>query len=112
MAKKEYSIANGQIIVIVQDKYEVYEKPLPDGLDPSINWIGNFGIKENETGTKIKGKVPNKYEVEVPDVEGKELYFWDKGKKNKFAGQATKTKGNKKFRTADLDLGDPPVGWG
>lgn len=111
MAKKEFSIANGQITVTVQDKYEVYEKPLPGGLDPSVNWIGNFGIKEKDTGKKIEGKVPQKYEVEVPDVEGKVLYYWAGNKKNKFEGQTTKTKGNKKFRTAELDLGDPPVGW-
>ncbi len=112
MAKKEFSISDGKIVVIVQDKYEVYEKPLPEGLDPSVEWLGNFGIKEKDSGKKFKEKVPNKYEVEVPDVEGKELYFWDNGKKNKFAGQTTKTKGNKKYRTAELDLGDPPVGWG
>jgi len=112
MAKKEFSICNDKIIVTVQDKYEVYEKPLPEGLDPSVEWIGNFGIREKATRKKFKNKVPKKYAIELPEVEGKELYFWDKNKKNKFAGQTTRTKGNKKFRKVELDLGDPPVGWG
>ena len=46
MAKKEVSIAGGKITVIVQDKYDVYEKPLPAGLDSNVNWLGNFGISE------------------------------------------------------------------
>ncbi len=111
MAKKEVSICGGKIVVIVQKKFDVYEKPLPSGLDPDVNWLGNFGISEVDTGKKLKGKVP-KYEVEVPDVEGKKLYFWDKNKKKEFRGQKTVTKKGKKFRRGELDLGDPPVGWG
>ena len=37
MAKKEVSICDGKIVLIVQDKYDVYEKPLPERLDPDIS---------------------------------------------------------------------------
>lgn len=110
MAKKEVSICDGKIIVKVQDKFEVYEKPLPSGIDSDINWLGNFGISEKETGKKLKGKVP-KYEIHTPDIEGKNLYFWSNAKKNMFSEQKNITKKKKKYRMVELDLGDPPIGW-
>jgi hypothetical protein len=110
MAKKEVSICDGKLIVVVQDKYDVYEKPLPSGIDPEINWLGNFGISERDTGKKLKGKVP-KYEVQTPDVEGKNLYFWSGAKKNVLPEQKIIKKKNKKYRMGELDLGDPPIGW-
>lgn len=110
MAKKEISVCNGKIIVIVQDKYEAYDKPLPSGIDPNINWLGNFGIKEKDSGKKLDGKVP-KYEIQTPDIDGKKLFFWSESKKNEVPGQKTVKKGNKKYRLGELDLGDPPIGW-
>ena len=65
MAKNEVSVSDGKITVIVQDKYEVYEKPLPAGADSDVNWLGNFGISEKKTGKKLNGKVP-KYEIQIP----------------------------------------------
>jgi len=112
MAKEEYSLFDGQIIVTVRDIFEVYEKPLPDGLDPSVEWIGNFGIQEKETRRQFRDRVPHKYEIELPDVEGKELFFWNNNRKNRFSGQTTRMRGNRRFRKVELDLGDPPVGWG
>ena len=109
MAKKEVSVANGKITVIVQDKYDVYEKPLPAGLDSNVNWLGNFGISEKKTGKKLNGKVP-KYEIQTPDVAGKKLYYWSGTEKKEVPGQKTITKKDKKFRVGELDLGDPPIG--
>lgn len=109
MAKKEVSICDGKIIVIVQNKYDVYEKPLPEGIDPDVNWLGNFGISEKKTGKKLNGKVP-KYEIQIPNVEGKNLVYWADSKKKVVPGQKTITKKNKKFRVGELDLGDPPIG--
>ena len=110
MAKKEVTLFNGQLIVVVQDMYDVYEKSLPDGIDSDVNWLGNFGIKEKKSGKKLDGKVP-KYQIQVPNIEGKKLYFWANSKKNLVPTQKTVTKKNKKFRQGELDLGDPPVGW-
>ena len=109
MAKNEVSVSDGKIIVIVQDKYEVYEKPLPEGIDSDINWLGNFGISEKKTGKKLNGKVP-KYEIQTPDVAGKKLFYWNGSEKKEVPGQKTITKKNKKFRVGELDLGDPPIG--
>jgi hypothetical protein len=110
MAKKEVSIAGGKITVIVQDKYDVYEKPLPAGLDTNVNWLGNFGISEKATGKKLDGKVP-KYEIQTPDVDGKKLYYWSGSQKKEVPGQQTITNKGKKFRKGELDLGDPAIGW-
>ncbi len=110
MAKREVSICDGKIVVVVDDPYEVYEKPLPSDIDPAIDWLGNFGITEKTTGKKLKGKVP-KYEIQTPDREGKRLYFWSDGKVEEVPGQVTITKKKVKYRKGELDLGDPPVGW-
>jgi hypothetical protein len=109
MAKNEVSVAGGKITVIVQDKYDVYDKPLPAGLDTNVNWLGNFGISEKKTGKKLNGKVP-KYEIQIPDVAGKKLYYWSGTEKKEVPGQKTITKKDKKFRVGELDLGDPPIG--
>ena len=109
MAKKEFSVASGKITVIVQDKYEVYDKDLPSGLDPAINWLGNFGIQEKKTKKKLDGKV-EKYEIQIPEVAGKKLYYWTGKEKKEVPNQKTITKMSKKFRVGELDLGDPPIG--
>lgn len=110
MAKKEVSVSGGKIIVVVGEDFDVYEKSLPEGLDSSIDWLGNFGISEVATKKKLKGKVA-KYEIQTPDREGKKLCYWNGVEVKEVPGQATKEKEKKKFRTGELDLGDPPVGW-
>ena len=110
MAKKEVTIAGGKITVIVQDKYDVYEKALPAELNSDVDWLGNFGISEKATGKKLDGKVP-KYEIQTPDVDGKKLVYWSGSQKKEVPGQKIITKKNKNFRFGELDLGDPPIGW-
>jgi hypothetical protein len=110
MAKREVSVADGKITVIVQNKYDVYEKPLPEGLDPDVNWLGNFGIQEHKSKMKLNGKVP-KYEIQIPEVAEKKLYYWTGSEKKEVPGQKIKTEKNKKFRMGELDLGDPAIGW-
>jgi hypothetical protein len=110
MAKREIPVCDGKIIVIVQDKYEAYDKPLPSGIDPAINWLGNFGLSEKDSGKKIKGKVP-KYQIQTPDMVGKKLYFWSESSKKEVPGQKTVKKEKKNYRMGELDLGDPPIGW-
>ncbi|MFC1996110.1 hypothetical protein ACFLXI_00705 [Chloroflexota bacterium] len=110
MAKKEVSIFGGAVVVVVDEKYNVYEKSLPSGIDSQINWLGSFGISEVASGKKITGKVL-KYRIETPDKPGKKFYFWSDGKAKEVPGQKTVEKKNKKFRTGELDMGDPPIGW-
>lgn len=108
MAKKEETLCAGKITVKFQDKYEIYEKPLPSGMDPGINWLCNFGFKE--TGKKLKGKLPGKYEVFVPYVENKVLVYWDGSKAVDIPNQSNVKIKDKIFRKGELDLADPPVG--
>jgi hypothetical protein len=110
MAKKEIAILDGAIVVVVGEKYEVYEKPVPSGADKKIDWLGNFGISEKATGKKLKGKVP-KYEVQTPEREGKKLYYWSDEGAKELPNQKPITKKKKKFRAGELDLGDPAIGW-
>ncbi len=110
MAKKDFTIFGGALVVTVNDKYSVYEKPIPEDIDTEINWLGSFGISEKNTGKKINGKVP-KYEIQTPDREGKKLFFWSDGKAKEIPSQKSHVKKKMKFRTGELDLGDPPVGW-
>jgi len=110
MAKKDWVILDGAVIVNIDDKFDVYEKPLPEGIDPNINWLGNFGISENKTGKKINGKVP-KYEIQIPDREAKKLFFWSDGKAKEIPSQKSLVKKKMKYRMGELELGDPPVGW-
>ena len=110
MAKKDFTIFSGALVVSVNDKYTVYEKPLPKDIDTKINWLGSFGISENKTGKKIKGKVP-KYEIQIPDREGKKLFFWSDGKAKEIPSQKSLVKQKMKYRMGELDLEDPPVGW-
>lgn len=110
MAKKEVSVAGGKITVIVQDKFDVYNKDVPEDADSSVDWLGNFGIMDAKTRKKLNGSVP-KYQIEIPDEEGKTLVFWNGSQKKTVPGQKTVTKNHKKFRVGELDLGDPPLGW-
>ncbi|MEN8242709.1 MAG: hypothetical protein ABFS17_12355 [Chloroflexota bacterium] len=112
MAKIEFPLYGGNLIVIVQDKYDVYPKPLPSNCDPNINWVGNFGLSDKKTGKKLNGKVP-KYRIETPNQDGKNLYYWSdlKGKALCVPGQNTIKKNQMKFRIGILDQGDPAVGW-
>jgi hypothetical protein len=110
MAKKKVQIEDGKITVIIQDKYDVYSKPLPDGLDPEVEWLGNFGIKEAKTGKKQDGKVP-KYEIVVREEKGKTLVYWDGKEKKAVPNQKAVGFFRKNKRKGELDLGDPPVGW-
>ena len=106
MAKKAVQI--GKITVIIDDKFDAYEKPVPKDADPGYEWLGNFGISKD--GKKLNGKVL-KYQIEVEDRDEKTLYFWYEGKAHTVPNQKKVDKGKKKFRVGELDLGDPAVGW-
>ena len=110
MAKKQVPLCFGKVIVIVKSDYDVYEKPIPPDIDPNYEWLCSFGIKEAESGKKLNGKVP-KYKVLVEDRKDKTLYFWSEGKVKPIPNQKKVKKSKKKYRSGELDLGDPPVGW-
>lgn len=110
MAKKEVLIQPGDIIVILDDKYDATPKDIPDDAlkETGYTWLGNFKITED--GEKPKGKGP-KYQVMVEDQDEKILYYWDGRNPHPVPNQKKVEKDKKKFRIGDLDLADPPVGW-
>lgn len=110
MAKKQVPVCDNKIIVVVDDVFDVYPKPVPPDVDPGYAWLGNFGITEAESGKKLNGKVP-KYRVMVEDQEGKILYFWSDGSARPVPRQKKVEKNKKKYRSGELDLGDPCIGW-
>jgi hypothetical protein len=110
MAKKQVPVCEDKIIVVVDEKFNVYPKPVPEDVDPSYTWLGNFGISEAKTGKKLNGKIP-KYQVLTEDREDKTLYFWSDGKAHPVSNQKKVDKNKKKYRSGELDLGDPCIGW-
>ena len=97
--------------------YRVYAKEIPDELKKhpkydDYEWVGSFGIKDDK-GNNVPGKVSMAYEVQVEKISGKNtLFYWNGSeilKLNK--GQRDFKDGSRSYRGAQLDLGDPPVGW-
>lgn len=116
MGKKMKSIAGGRINVSVQEGYKVYEKKFPQKLKDNkdykkYKWIGNFGFRKKSSGKKVKGDMPKSYEIQVEDQKNKKLVYWNGKKIVKFKGTSEKKVGKKKFRSAKLKMGDPPIGW-
>jgi hypothetical protein len=116
MGDKMKSIAGGRMNVGVPEGYEIYEKEIPQKLkdSPDYNkytWIGNFGFQEKSSGKKVTGDMPKSYEIQVEDKANKNLVYWDGKKVVKFTGTTEKKVGDKKFRSAKLKMGDPPIGW-
>ena len=109
MPKKTFTLDYGKITVTVQDKFEVYKKPLPDGLDPEVEWIGNFGIREAESGRNLDGEVP-RYSIDVKPRRGKTLVYWDGKQIRKVPNQRATGWFFRRRIKGDLDLGDPPIG--
>lgn len=119
MAQTEKEILNGDIRVILTGDlkdYEVYEKPIPQELrnHPDFGkyeWTGNFGLKD-AAGNKVSGKVKSPYVVQVAKKSGRnKLVYWDGSNIVELTASDAKV-GNRNYRAANLDLGDPPVGWG
>jgi hypothetical protein len=99
--------------------YEVYEKDYPASLKNSpdfseYEWVGNFGLKDNR-GNVLTGKLGTAYEVQVLRRDGKKLVYWDGSKTVEFTsahGLKDVQDGNQNYKAVNLDLGDPPFGWG
>ena len=116
MGDKVKSIAGGRMKVGVPDGYQVYEKKFPTSLKDNkaykkYDWIGNFGFQKKSSGKKVKGNMPKSYEIQVEDRSKKDLVYWNGKKVVKFPKAKVKKVGKKKFRSAKLKMGDPPVGW-
>ncbi len=116
MADKIESIHGGKLKVGVPDGYQLFEKKFPKSLKDSkdykkYDWIGNFGFQEKKSGKKVKGNMPKSYEIQAEDRSKNDLVYWNGKKTVKFTKAKVKKVGNKKFRSAKLKMGDPPVGW-
>lgn len=119
MAQTEKAIFNGDIRVILPGDlkdYDVYQKSIPQALKNhpdygNYDWIGNFGLKD-PAGNEVSGKVRPPYIVQVAKKDGKnKLVYWDGKDILELTGSDVRV-GNRNYRAANLDLGDPPVGWG
>ncbi|HEX6305042.1 MAG TPA: hypothetical protein VFZ76_12690 [Anaerolineales bacterium] len=119
MAQTEKEILNGEIRVILPgglQGYDVYEKPIPQALKNhpdfgKYDWIGNFGLKD-AAGKEVSGKVKPPYVVQVVKKAGRnKLVYWDGQDIVELKASDAKV-GNRNYGAANLDLGDPPVGWG
>jgi hypothetical protein len=111
MNKNEVSIRLiPEVIVIVDDRYEVTQVPLPSDLpDENVKWLCNFKITENRR--KPEGKFT--YQIQVyPIRRGKTLVFLnDSGGIEEVENQEIITKNKKSYMQGDLHLADPPIGW-
>jgi hypothetical protein len=113
---KEKSFKQGQLRVKTPDAldaYEAVEKEFPASLLQSpdynlYNWLANFGLKG------FKGKrTPATYEVLLEEKPGKQVVYWDGEKTVIVSGKALRdvSTAGRKYKSFDLDLGDPPIGW-
>lgn len=118
--KKVPGYDDPDIEVDVDDKYEAYPKPIPQGQTPYkgflITWFNNFGVREKP---KKSGGMPGPdanvfYKVKLKKLpEGKRLFALYKDpddivRVHKFE-IAPDGPGNVKFT---LNVGDPPLGVG
>ena len=90
----------------VDDKFEVYSKPIPDPTpfeSGFITWFNAFGVKEKATGkdTNIQYKVTLQ---KLPT--GKRLFYLYKNQPQEIS---TEDAGNGKVKFT-LAIGDPPTG--
>lgn len=104
-----------EVIVLLSPElvaeHEVYSKPIPASLKgmeyngKKIRWMNNFGLKKkNSPG--FEGKT-SRYEVQLKHVKDAEYVYFDGSVVNLLPVSAPKAG----KVTAQLDLGDPPVGW-
>ncbi len=115
-----------EVSVILDDEidqvYVVMEKDFPDGLpssyqDPkdrskparTITWVSNFGLHHARDHSPVNRLANNKkYTVELEKKHPDGILVYYDGKQVK--PLPTRQVGAK--IQADLDLGDPPIGWG
>ena len=109
MAKKEFPLFDGQLIIVVDEKFEPYEKDVPEG------WLYNFGLrlKENKGRRELKGRVP-KYQILVADEPDKNLFYLDysTGEVSMLEDEYSLIwSDGQRFRVGTIDIGDPPIAW-
>lgn len=119
MAQNEVNLFNGDLRVILPGglkDYTVYEKPIPQALKNhpdfgKYDWIGNFGLKD-AAGKEVSGTVTPPYVVQVARKPGKDrLVYWNGNDILELTASDVKV-GNRDYRAASLDLGDPPIAAG
>jgi hypothetical protein len=100
----------------IENVYDVFEKDFPntlpyqwtdpdDRLTKNITWSSNFGLQKKD-GTPVTRLENNKtYSIELNKNAGK-LVHWNGTRVEKLP-----IRDLGKVIQADLNLGDPPVGW-
>jgi len=92
------------------DQHDIFYKPLPAAVKnleynhKKVHWINNFGVKK-KNAAKFDKKV-DRYEIHLKHIDGATYVYYDGTVKllpttPPVGGQVS----------AQLDLGDPPVGW-
>jgi hypothetical protein len=115
-----YRFKGGELLVNtppgLDDLFQAEEKPVPDALKSSgVDWVGNFGFLDKNTRKPPidpKNKKPlrnlqSKYQAQVKDRPGKKLVYHDGSQ----VVQVTDSRLTNGYRSFDLDLADPPIGW-
>ena len=99
----ERELFGGKVIVIAG--HDAQEKPLPDGLDPNYEWIGNFGLQTTGTTT-------TDYEILVEKKGNKKIVWWNGTKAVPFPTPKSAKRDNKDYISVRSNLVDPPIGYG
>ena len=114
MLSKRISIYGGELIVVVENEYCVYEKEVPlearKFTKIKIDWVGNFGLTDTNTYKPLNGYV-DPYKILVRERDGI-LYYWDGANAVQVPLQRTEPLNGVEYRSGVLDLGDPAIGWG
>lgn len=100
----------------LDENYEVFHKPIPAhlkgrkhthaGKDLDIHWINNFGLKKQ--GSSDYADAVHKYNVILDHIEGAHYVFFD-GSAIRDLPVNPHSPGKV---IAELEIGDPPLGWG
>jgi hypothetical protein len=89
---------------------------MPDALTKHASynnymWVGNFGIRDDK-GKAAPPRLPQNYRILVEKVPDKnELFYWNGQSILPLPIVDWVTRGGRDYAVAELNLGDPPVGW-
>jgi hypothetical protein len=104
-----------EILVVLSDKavneQDVFYKPVPVSVKnlkykaKKVHWVNNFGIKTKNA--KAYETRVSQYEIHLKHVDGAVYVYYD----GKVIQPLTVTSPVDGLVSAQLDLGDPPLGW-
>jgi hypothetical protein len=102
-------------------KYTAAKKPMPglpakwknaQGVEYTITWINNFGLRPTGSEGFVQGSVAEDYEILLDKEPGKTLFYYSGGVRRFEAADLSEPSDMPGKIAARLRLGDPPIGWG